>query len=79
MHSYLVFINTPSTAPLFGEDGLNTNRKIRLLAKVKANNSSSACDKASKRLDVPYNKIKALLVKYEDGHTLMESHKKAKQ
>ena len=78
-HSYLILIEVPSTAPLYGESGLQTRRKVRVLCKAKANNSSSACDKASKRLDVPYNKLKALLVKYKDGHTLMESHKKAKQ
>ena len=73
-HTYLVFIETPSTAPLFGEDGLNTNRKLRVLAKVKANNSSSACDKASKKLDVSYSKLKACLFKTNDGHMSMEKH-----
>ena len=74
-HSYLILIEVPSTAPLYGESGLQTRRKVRVLCKAKANNSSSACSKASKKLDVPYSKLKALLFWNKDGVLSMERHK----
>jgi len=75
MHSYLIFIVVPSTAPLLGESGLNSNSKIRVIGKTKASNSSSACSKAAKKLNVPYSKLKALLVRFnKDGGLEMEKH-----
>ena len=70
MHNYLILIEVPSTAPLFGESGIQTRRKVRVVGSVKANNSSSACDKASKKLDVPYEKLKALLFWTKDDGTV---------
>ena len=75
MHSYLIFIEVPSTAPLFGKSALNTKSKVRVIAKTKASNSSSACSKAAKKLNVPYSKLKALLVRFnKDGGLEMEKH-----
>ena len=76
MHNYLVFIEVPSTAPMYGVSGLQTRSKIRVIAKVEANNSSSACSKASKKLDVPYSKLKALLCSWDDGVFQMEKHRR---
>jgi len=61
MHQYIIFSKVPSTAPLFGEDGLQTNNKVRFAGWTKANNSFSACSKASKKLDINIDKLKALL------------------
>ena len=73
MHKYLILIEVPSTAPLFGKSGLNTNSKVRALGYIRANNSSSACDSASKKLEVPYDKLKALLIRFnKDGGIEME-------
>ena len=47
MHKYMIMVEVPSTAPLFGVDGLQTNRKVRFLGVTKASNSSSACSKVS--------------------------------
>ena len=61
MHKYMILVEVPSTAPLYGVDGLNTKRKLRFLGWTKANNSSKACSKASEKLGVSYDKLKAIL------------------
>jgi len=61
MHKYMILVEVPSTAPLFGPDGLNTKRKLRFAGWTKASNSSRACSKASEKLDVSYDKLKAML------------------
>ena len=66
MHKYMIMIEVPSTAPLFGVDGLQTNRKVRFLGVTKASNSSSACSKVSKKLGISYDKLKALLFTVRD-------------
>tara|TARA_R100000656_G_C3928889_1_gene124397 strand:- start:302 stop:550 length:249 start_codon:yes stop_codon:yes gene_type:complete len=77
MHKYLILIEVPSTAPLFSEVGINTNSKVRALGYVKANNSSTACDIAAKNLDIPYEKLKALLIRFsKDGKLEMEQETK---
>ena len=77
MHKYLILIQVPSTAPLFSEVGLNTNCKVRALGYVKANNSSTACDIAARKLDIPYEKLKALLIRFsKDGAIEMEQETK---
>ena len=73
-HSYLVFIEVPSTAPFFSEQGLNTHRKIRLVGKTKAINSCFACEKVSKKLGIPYNNLKALMVKFSGKGVKMDKH-----
>jgi hypothetical protein len=57
----MILVEVPSTAPLFGPDGLNTKRKLRFAGWTKASNSSRACSKASEKLDVSYDKLKAIL------------------
>ena len=74
MHNYYIFIEVPSTAPLFSENGLNTKNKIRFLGWTKANNSSYACSKVSDKLNVPYDNLKALLVHHDDDGMRMEKH-----
>ena len=61
MHKYMILVEVPSTAPLFGVDGLQTNRKVRYLGVTKASNSSSACSKVSEKLGISYDKLKAML------------------
>ena len=61
MHKYMIMVEVPSTAPLYGVDGLNTNRKLRYVGWTKANNSSAACSKVSEKLDISYSKLKAIL------------------
>ena len=61
MNKYIVFKEVTSTAPLFGVDGLQANNKVRFVGWTKANNSCSACDRVSKRLDIDIDKLKALL------------------
>jgi len=61
MHKYMILVEVPSTAPLYGVDGINTKRKLRFVGWIKANNSSKACGKASKKLGVSYFKLKAIL------------------
>ena len=61
MHKYMILVEVPSTAPLFGPDGMNTTCKLKFAGWTKASNSSNACSKASKKLDVSYDKLKAML------------------
>jgi len=61
MHRYLVFIEVPSTAPLFGVMGLNTNHKLRMVGKVKADNSAYACGRVAKAKGLDVDKLKAVL------------------
>ena len=76
MHKYMILVEVPSTAPLFGVDGLNTNRKVKCVGFIKSNNSSSACSKASKKLDIPYDKLKALMVRdSKDGNVYFQPYK----
>ena len=37
MHKYMILVEVPSTAPLFGVDGLNTNRKVKCVGFIKSN------------------------------------------
>lgn len=61
MHKYMIMVEVPSTAPLYGVDGIQSSCKVRFIGWTRATNSSNACSKASKRLDVSYDKLKALL------------------
>ena len=61
MHRYLVFIEVPSTAPLFGVMGLNTNHKLQIVGKVKADNSAYACGRVAKAKGLDVDKLKAVL------------------
>ena len=61
MHKYMILVEVPSTAPLYGVDGMNTKRKLKFAGWTTASNSSKACSKASKRLGVAYDKLKAML------------------
>ena len=61
MHKYMIMVEVPSTAPLYGVDGMNTKRKLRFVGWNKANNSAMACSKASEKLGVSYDKLKAML------------------
>ena len=75
MHKYMILVEVPSTAPLYGVDGLQTNRKLRMLGCIKANNSSTACSKVSEKLDISYDKLKAMLVKEDkEGFLTFERH-----
>ena len=74
MHTYLIFVEVHSTAPLYSEHGLNTNSKIRFVGRTKADNSSKACSRVSDKLDIPYDNLKALLVKFDDDGMKMEKH-----
>ena len=76
MHKYMILVEVPSTAPLYGVDGLNTNRKVKCVGFVKSSNSSSACSEASKKLDIPYDKLKALMVRdSKNGKISFQSYK----
>ena len=59
-------IEVPSTSPLHGVDGVKTKSKVRVIGVTKASNSSNACSKVSKKLDIPYDKLKALLYTVRD-------------
>ena len=61
MHKYMILVEVPSTAPLFGPEGMNTTCKLKFAGWTRANNSSNACSKASKKLGVSYDKLKAIL------------------
>ena len=75
MHKYMIMVEVPSTAPLFGVDGLQANGKVRYLGVIKASNSSSACSKVSEKLGISYDKLKAMLCKYDDkGRMLFEKY-----
>ena len=75
MHKYMIMVEVPSTAPLFGVDGRQTNSKVRFLGVTKASNSSSACSKVSKKLGISYDKLKAMLCRYDkEGKILFEKH-----
>jgi len=67
MHQYMVFVEVPSTAPLYGEYGINTSCKIRVVGTIQSNNSHNACSKVSERLDIPYDKLKAVLYEEDSG------------
>ena len=70
----MILVEVPSTSLLYGEQGLNTNRKVRFGGFVKAPNSSKACSKASEKLDVSYDKLKAMLCTTNDnGSLILES------
>lgn len=75
MHKYMILVEVSSTAPLYGVDGLQTNRKLRMLGCIKANNSSTACSKVSEKLDISYDKLKAILYRHDDkGNLLFEQY-----
>ena len=75
MHKYMILIEVPSTAPLFGVNGLQTESKLRFVGFTKANNSSFACSKVSEKLDISYDKLKAILVKEDKkGFISFERH-----
>jgi len=75
MHTYMILIEVPSTAPLFGVDGLQTESKLRFVGYTKADNSSFACSKVSEKLDISYDKLKAMLVKEDkEGFLTFERH-----
>ena len=74
MHRYLVFIEVPSTAPLFGVMGLNTNHKLQIVGKVKANNSAYACGRVAKAKGLDIDKLKAVLYdNYSNGLEMFKS------
>tara|TARA_R100000656_G_scaffold24434_1_gene21626 strand:+ start:3934 stop:4110 length:177 start_codon:yes stop_codon:yes gene_type:complete len=58
----MILVEVPSTALLFGVDGLNTSCKMEAIGWIKADNSHYACSKASEKLDVSYDKLKAVLM-----------------
>jgi len=75
MHTYMILVEVPSTAPLFGVDGLQTESKLRFVGYTKADNSSFACSKVSEKLDISYDKLKAILVKEDkEGFLTFERH-----
>ena len=75
MHKYMILVEVPSTAPLFGVDGLQTESKLRFVGYTKADNSSFACSKVSEKLDISYDKLKAMLVKEDkEGFLTFERH-----
>ena len=75
MHKYMILVEVPSTAPLFGPEGMNTTCKLKFAGWTRANNSSNACSKASKKLGVSYDKLKAMLVKEDkEGFLTFERH-----
>jgi hypothetical protein len=45
MHKYMILVEVPSTAPLFGVEGMNTTCKLKFAGWTKANNSSNVCSK----------------------------------
>ena len=61
MHKYMIMVEVPSTAPLFGVKGIQTKRKLRYIGWTSANNSSTACSKVSEKLGISYDKLKAML------------------
>jgi len=67
MHTYMILVEVPSTSLLYGVKGMNTNSKVEIVGRTKANNSSSACSKASKKLGIPYKKLKALRYHINDN------------
>ena len=71
MHQYLVFIEVPSTAPMFGEMGLNTDHKLRVVGTVKADNSAYACGRVAKAKGLDIDKLKAVV--YNDGLEMFKS------
>ena len=75
MHKYMILVEVPSTAPLFGVDGINTKSKVRVIGVTKASNSSNACSKVSKKLGISYDKLKALLYTVRnDGKWVCDKH-----
>ena len=66
MHKYMILVEVSSTAPLYGADGIKTSSKVKVLGVTKASNSSNACSKASKKLGISYDKLKALLFTVRD-------------
>lgn len=60
MNKYIIMVEVPSTAPLLGVDGINTASKVKVIGVTKASNSSKACNRVSKKLDIPYQSLKAL-------------------
>ena len=75
MHKYMILVEVPSTAPLFGVNGLQTESKLRVVGYTKADNSSFACSKVSEKLGISYDKLKAMLVKEDkEGFLTFERH-----
>lgn len=74
MHKYMILVEVPSTAPLFGLVGNDTSSKVRVVGTVKASNSVQACSKTSEKLGVPYDKLKALLYEEHDGGMYFEHY-----
>jgi len=66
MHKYMILVEVPSTSPLHGVRGIKTKSKVRVVGVTKASNSSNACSKASKKLGISYDKLKALLFTVRD-------------
>ena len=75
MLEYMILVDVHSTAPLYGVDGLNTNKKVRCIGFMKAKNSHQACLAVSKKLNVPYDKMHALAIKHSEEGILFESYK----
>ena len=75
MLEYMILVDVPSTAPLYGVNGLNTNKKVRCIGFIKAKNSHQACTEVSQKLNVPYDKMHALVVKHsKKGNLLFETY-----
>ena len=75
MHKYMILVEVPSTSPLHGVRGIKTKSKVRVVGVTKASNSSNACSKASKKLGISYDKLKALLYKDDDdGNAVFEPY-----
>ena len=75
MLEYMILVDVPSTAPAYGVDGLNTDKKVRCIGFMKAKNSHQACLAVSKKLNVPYDKMHALVVKHsKKGNLLFETY-----
>tara|TARA_R100000458_G_C8031192_1_gene86628 strand:+ start:247 stop:471 length:225 start_codon:yes stop_codon:yes gene_type:complete len=70
MLEYMILVDVHSTVPQ-----LNTDKKVRCLGIMKAKNSHEACLAVSKKLNVPYDKMHALVVKQgKNGNLLFETY-----
>ena len=67
MNNYIILVEVPSTSPLHGVRGIQTKSKVKVVGTTKASNSSKACSKASKKMDISYDKLKALPYTISDG------------
>ena len=79
MLKYLIFKSVPSTSPLYGEKGLKTNKKIRVIGFGQASNSHKACLEVSKKHNINYDELSACAIEFDrEGSMLMESIKEIK-